>query len=61
MAGPDMKKMTKWFLKLGDFEIEKKQFYNSKELIDLGYWYPTSVYGKNKEANVKYFIGYKTG
>lgn len=61
MAGPDMKKMIKEFLKLGDFEMEKKKFHNSKELIDLGYWYPMRVYDKNKETNAKYFFGYKTG
>ena len=61
MAGPYMKKMIKEFLKLGAFEMEKKKFHNSKELIDLGYWYPMRVYDKNKETNAKYFFGYKTG
>ena len=53
------------FLKLGDVEISKMEFYCSKKVIVLNNVDVKKVlvsnefaYGKNKETNAKYFIRY---
>ena len=53
------------FLKLGDVEISKMEFYCSKKVIVLNNVDVQKIlvsnefaYGKNKETNEKYFIRY---
>ena len=55
-------------LKFNDLKIEKKEFNSSNEAIHVNkvdieelLISHESVNGKNKEADTKYFIGYKTG
>lgn len=54
-------------LKFGDVEIEKKKFHSSKKIINIHEVYIEKIllsnefaYAKNKEADLKYFIGHKT-
>lgn len=62
-----MKKMAMEILKSVDVKIEKKkEFHCSKMVIDVNNLDVKKLlvsdkfaYGKNKETNVKYFIGYK--
>ena len=62
-----MKKMATEILKSVDVKIEKKkEFHCSKMVIDVNNLDVKKLlvsdkfaYGKNKETNVKYFIGYK--
>lgn len=65
MAEMDTKKSSE---KFGGVEIEKLKFHYSKGVIDAinvdieFYWYLMHLpMAKNKEADAKYFIGYKTG
>lgn len=67
MGESDMKKMATEILKSVDVKIEKKkEFHCSKMVIDVNNLDVKKLlvsdkfaYGKNKETNVKYFIGYK--
>lgn len=67
MGESDMKKMAMEILKSVDVKIEKKkEFHCSKMVIDVNNLDVKKLlvsdkfaYGKNKETNVKYFIGYK--
>ena len=62
-----MKKMAMEILKSVDVKIEKKkEFHCSKMVINVNNLDVKKLlvsdkfaYGKNKETNVKYFIGYK--
>ena len=67
MGESDMKKMAMEILKSVDVKIEKKkEFHCSKMVINVNNLDVKKLlvsdkfaYGKNKETNVKYFIGYK--
>ena len=53
-------------LKLCDVEFEKNKFHCFKKAISIGIYRKSIAirdfgYSKNKEADVKYFIRYKTG
>ena len=63
-----IKKTTKEFLKFGDVKIEEKKFHCSKKVIDVRDVDIEKIvvshklaYGRNKETDAKYFIGYKIG
>ena len=68
MAESDMEKTANEFLRFGHVEIEKREFCSSKKEIDVRDVDIDKIlvsnefaYRRNKETEVKYFTGYKTG